>query len=63
MKSYLHRVGIRFSDQGKNVERDEESVQEMVGQDLVQVINLQAQDVIQVVKVIQMLGNKILKTV
>ena len=59
-KSYLQRIGIRFSDQGKNIERDEESVEEMVCEDLIEVVNLQAKDVVQVVKVIQVVRDKIL---
>jgi hypothetical protein len=43
---YLNGVRVWLSDQRKDVEGDEESVEEMVGQDLVQVVDLQTQDVI-----------------
>ncbi len=43
---YLNGVRIWLSDQRKDVERDEESVEEVIGQDLVQVVDLQTQDVI-----------------
>jgi hypothetical protein len=42
-----------------DVERDEELVEEVVGQDVVQVGDVQAEDVVQVVQVVQVLGYQV----
>ena len=43
---YLSRVGVGPPDQGEDVERDEQAVEEVIRQDHVQVVDLQTQDVV-----------------
>ena len=43
---YLSRVGVGPPDQGEDVERDEQAVEEVIRQDHVQVVDLQTEDVV-----------------
>ena len=48
---------------GVNVEGDEEAVQEVIGEDGVERVDLQAEDVVQVVQVVQVLGHQVLEPI
>ena len=48
---------------GVDVEGDEEAVQEVISEDGVERVDLQAEDVVQVVQVVQVLGYKILEPI
>ena len=52
-----------MSSEREYVERDEEPVEEVVGEDSVERCDLEAEDVVQVVQVVKVLGHKILQTV
>ena len=55
--------GSALPSQGEYVEWDEEPVEEVVGEDCVERRDLEAEDVVQVVEVVQMLRHKVLQTV
>ena len=46
-----------------NVEGDEEAVQEVISEDGVERVDLQAEDVVQVVQVVQVLGHQVLEPI
>ena len=48
---------------GVDVEWDEEAVQEVIGEDGVERVDLQAEDVVQVVQVVQVLGHQVLEPI
>ena len=48
---------------GVDVEGDEEAVQEVIGEDGVERVDLQAEDVVQVVQVVQVLGHQVLEPI
>ena len=47
--------------QGVHVQRDEQPVQQVVREHFIQALNVQAEDVVEVVQMIQVFSNKILK--
>ena len=55
-------TGDGAASEGVDVERDEESVEEVVGQDSVEGVDVQHEDVIDVVEVVQVLSHHILQT-
>ena len=59
----LQRIGGSWiSDKRVDVERDKKPIEQMSGQNLVEIRDPQAQNVVQVMEMIQMLGHQILQT-
>ena len=54
-------TGNGAASEGVDVQRDEESVEEMVGQDSVEGVDVQHEDVIDVVEVVQVLSHHVLQ--
>ena len=59
---YLDWVCVGLADEWKDVERNEEPVEQVIRQHFVQVVDLQTEDVVQVVQMIQMLGNQVFQS-
>ena len=54
---------VIWGSDGVNVEGDEEAVQEVIGEYGVERVDLQAEDVVQVVQVVQMLSHQVLEPI
>ena len=54
----LKRIGL-LPGQGVDVEGDEEPVEQVVRQDHVEVLNVQAEDVVEVVQMVQVLRHQV----
>ena len=59
---YCRRVLLSLCE-GVDIERDEQSVEEMVGEHLIESVDVETEDVVEVVQVIQMLRHQIRQTV
>ena len=53
-------VGHVFVGEGVDVERDEEAVEEVVGQDVIEALHLQGEDVGDVMEMVQVLCHQLL---
>lgn len=53
------RAHLLLADQREDVERQEEAVQQVIGQDVVQELAVDDEDVVQVVQVVQVLRHRV----